>query len=196
MIINLKKQKTERDQKIDDFFEEPAPQPVKEWEKDGSFMLEEYSPVALMHWRAPEFEPSRWDKRWYLGASLILSVIIIYALVANSPIMAITFILIGIVGYIFLQKKPRVLEFMITHDGIIVGQEIYVFRDIKSFWIFYEPEHIRILSLHMKDKILPYIHIPIHNENPVIMRDILLEFLPEVEQEPSLVDNLERLLRI
>jgi hypothetical protein len=196
MIIDLKKQKSEQDQKIDDFFEEPAPQSVKEWEEKENFPLEEYGGEALLHWRAPEFEPSRWDKRWYLSATLFLTAIVIYALVTNSPVMAITFILIGIVGYIFLQKKPRILDFMVTREGIVVDREIYVFRDIRSFWIFYEPNHIRVLSLHMKDKLLPYVHIPIHNEDPVEIREVLLGFIHEVEQEPSLVDNLERLLRI
>jgi len=197
MVIDLRnKQPGDRHQKIEKFFKEPDLVVKEDSEEDKQLITEDYSQDALLHWQAPEFEPSQWDRRWYLIATLVLAAIVIFALVTNSPIMAITFILIGIVGYIFLQKKPRFLDFMITPDGIVVGDEIYEFRSIKSFWIFYEPHNIKVISLHMKGKLLPYIHIPIHDEDPVKIREILLEFITEVEQEPSLIDSIERVLRI
>ena len=151
---------------------------------------------ALFHWQAPEFETYEKSNRWYLIAALILAAIVIYALITNSLIMAITFILIGVVGYIYLQKEPRILNFFITYDGIVVENEIYDFDDIKSFWIFYEPGQIKVISLHMKGKLLPYVHIPIHNEDPVKIRKILLQFIPEVKQEITMIDTIERLLRL
>lgn len=193
MPIDLRKIKLKKDQKIESYFGETEQEELLPAPHD--LMIEEYSRDALLHWRAPEFEKSGWDRKWYLIAVLILAAIIIYALVANSPIMAITFILIGIVGYIYLQKDPRVLDFMVTYDGIIAGKEIYEFRDIKSFWIFYDP-HIKVISLRMKGKILPHIHIPVHNQDPVRIRESLLKFLPEKEQELTLVDAIEKILRL
>ncbi len=195
MTIDLRKTKLKKDQKIESYFSETETEQEELLPAPHDLMIEEYSRDALLHWRAPEFEKSDWDRRWYLIATLILAAIIIYALVSNSPIMAITFILIGIVGYIYLQKEPRILDFMITYDGIIAGKEIYEFRDIKSFWIFYEP-HIRVISLRMKGKILPHIHIPVHNQDPVKIREELLKFIPEKEQELTMVDAIEKILRL
>ncbi len=195
MLIDLQTNKIKRDEEIKEFFHEPE---IKEEEMEDNSQspeFKEYLENSLLHWQAPEFVPSGWDKRWYLGATLILAVIVIYALISNSPVMAITFILIGLVGFIHLQKKPRILDFAINDEGIIAGNEIYEFKDVRSFWIFYEP-HIQVLSLRMTGKIMPFVHIPIHEEDPVEIREILLQFIPEVRQEPSLVDNLERLLRI
>jgi hypothetical protein len=195
-LLKTKPLKEERDEKIEHYFDEPLQEPVEELlESPHDMLIEQYSRRALLHWKAPEFEKNEWDRKWYLVATLILAAIIIYALVSNNPIMAITFILIGIVGYIHLQKEPRILDFMISHEGIIASNEIYEFKSIQSFWIFYEP-FIKVISLRMKGKVMPHMHIPIHDQDPAKIREELLKFIPEVEQDLTLVDNLERALRL
>lgn len=151
---------------------------------------------ALLHWRAPEYEKYEKGTRWYLYAALVLLAIIGYAAYTNSPVMAITFILIGVVGYIFINRDPRTIDFAVTRDGLLAGREFYDFDNIQSFWIFYEPHDIKVISLHTKGLLMPFVHIPIHEEDPVRIREVLLEYLPEVKQEPSVVDTFERLLGI
>jgi uncharacterized membrane protein len=149
---------------------------------------------TLYQWSAPEHEPYTVGSRFYILSAIFLLAIIIYALVYNSPIMAITFILIGIVGYVFLQKDPDIVNFSITPEGIIAGREIYEFDNLKSFWIFYDPPQEKVISLHSKNTFTPFIHIPIADEDPVEIRRILVDFIPEIKQEHSLVDAAERLL--
>lgn len=174
----------------------PSVKHNKQLERPTDFMIEEYSEDILAHWQGPEYEVYPKDKKWYLIATLILAAIIAYAIITNSPIMAITFILIGIVGYIHLQKSPRVLDFKISRDGVSAGNEIYEFDQIKSFWIFYEPPHTRILSLHTRGSLVPYVHIPIHQEDPSKIRKALLKSIPEKKQSFTVIDTLERLLHI
>lgn len=109
--------------------------------------------------------------------------------------MAITFILIGMLGYIFAERQPRTIQMEITPDGIRVDNYFYDYDDIRSFWIFYEiEEEIRILSLHSKKTFLPYIHIPIGNANPIKIRETLLRYIPEIKQELTILDRLEKLI--
>lgn len=191
------KKDIEREKEIDEFFKEDENIPEEELlESPHDMMIEEHSEDVILHWQGPEYEVYQKDKRWYLIATLILAAIVTYAVITNSPIMAITFILVGIVGYIHLQRDPRVLDFKITYDGVIAGNELYEYDNIESFWIFYEPPHTKILSLHSKGKLIPYIHIPIHQEDPVEIREELMKFIPEIKQEPSIIDTLERLLHI
>lgn len=164
-------------------------------EQPHDMMINEHSEV-LIEWQGPEYEHHPKEKKWYLVASLIIAAIVIYALVNNSPIMAILFILIGIVGYIQLEKPPRLLNFKVTHDGVWAGNELYDFDDIKSFWIFYEPPHTKILSLHIDAILTPYIHIPVHQIDPVELREVLMDFVPEEKQKPTIIDTIERVLHI
>jgi hypothetical protein len=158
--------------------------------------MEEDNRGVVLHWRAPEHEIMEKSRKWYLYVLLLLVAIVAFAVYTNSPVMAITFIMIGVVGYIFIGKEPRIIDFAITDEGVIAGREIYEFENMNSFWIFYEPDGVKVISLHMKNKIIPYIHIPVHEEDPVEIREALLEYIPEVKQDPSPVDTFERFLGI
>jgi hypothetical protein len=195
MPIDLRKSKPLEGGKIENYFQQNDSEPEGKPETSGAAADEQYSRNAFLRWRAPEFEKTEWDRKWYLVATLTLAVIIVYALVVNSPIMAITFILIAIVGYLYLEKDPRVLQFAITPGGITAGDEIYNFRDIESFWIFYEPD-MKAISLKVKGKMLPHIHIPVADQDPVKIRKILLRFIPEIEQDITFVDVIEKALRL
>jgi hypothetical protein len=196
MPMDLKKQEQARFQAQKYLQKTPGHFEEQMLESPHDMLLEEFSRDALMHWQAPEFEYYEKSARFYLISTIILAAIVIYAVITNSIIMAITFILIGIVGYIYLQREPQVLNFVIIPDGIAVGREIYEFDDMQSFWIFYDPPHEKILSLHMKGKFVPYVHIPIHNENPVSIRHILLDYVPEIKQDHTIVDAVERMLHL
>lgn len=160
----------------------------------------EESPInrepGQISWRAPEFEVYEKSALWYLSAALIILVIAIYAMWTNSPIMAITFILIGVVGYLYLQKDPRTLDFTISYKGVSAGRELYDFDNIESFWIFYDPPHTKTISLHTKASFMPFVHIPLADEDPLEVREALLQFIPEEKQETGFVDALERFLHI
>ena len=179
-------------------------------EEPEDIMIPEHSMDVLAHWRAPEHETYERDKKWYIYITLFLTAIIGYAIYTNGIIMAITFILIGVVGYIHINKEPRVLDFVITPEGILAGRDLYEFDNLVSFWIFYEPDPPRLagdtrrreaggkkaISLHTKSRLVPYVHIPIHEEDPVEIREILMKFIPEIKQEEGIVEIAERILKI
>lgn len=196
-IENLKNKKPEnKERQAEEFFSKKEKVFEYEEEQVEDAVDKSYLNNALMHWQAPEHEIVEKDKRWYLYAGLVLSAIVAFAIYSNSPVMAITFILIGVVGYIFLNKEPRIVDFAITQDGIIADRDIYEFDNMHSFWIFYEPGQKKVISLHMKNKIMPHVHIPVHDEDPVEIRKILMEYIPEIKQEHSPIDTFERLLGI
>lgn len=159
-------------------------------------MISEHSMDVLAHWRAPEYEIYARDKKWYLYITLALAAIVGYAICSNGVIMAITFILIGVVGYIHLNKDPRILDFIITPEGVLAGRELYEFENLLSFWIFYEPDGKKAISLRTKSRLVPYVHIPIHEENPAELREILVQYIPEEKQEEGIVEIAERVLKI
>ena len=194
---NLLRQE-DREKDLENFY---SPKPEMEeptnLEPPRESLAERYSQKALLHWKAPEFESLfRREKKWYMYIALILAVIIGYAVYTNSPLMAIVFVLIGILGYIYLNQEARELDFLIAPDGIIAGRELYRFENIDSFWIFYEPGDVKVISLDTKSFLTPFVHIPINDQDPVAIREILIKYIPEVKQEPSVIDLLERIIGI
>ena len=153
------------------------------------------SPSPTFSWKAHEYEHYEKEPKWYWVMGGILTAIVVYAIVTNAIIMAITFILIGMLGYIYAEREPREIEIAILTEGIRVDNYFYDYDDIRSFWIFYEVEEgLKILSLHSNKTFLPYIHIPVGNANPLKIRETLLSYIPEIKQELTIVDRLERLI--
>ncbi len=151
---------------------------------------------ALLEWEAPEHEPLELGPRSRIVVTTLLIVIIAYALYTNSPLMAIVFILIGVVGYLSLHRPPETLLFVVTTKGIIAGKDFYTFDGIESFHFYTEPPFQNLLSLKTNGKLVPYVHIPILTIDMGVLRETLDEFIPEDTHEPGLVDTLERLLHI
>ena len=155
-----------------------------------------HSQRVLFSWVAPEHIHVRPNPRAIIIAAIMLFVVIAYALFTNSPLMAITFILIGVVGYLFLTKDPADVEFIITREGIVVGRNLYAFEDIHSFWIFDEAPLKNVLSIHSHGMLAPFIHLPLGDLDHDTMRDVLLQYIPEEKQEPRMVDIIEKMLHI
>ena len=64
---------------------------------------------------------------------LLLLAIIVYAIITNSILMAITFILIGMLGYVYAEREPRLIQMEINPDGVVVDKIMYEYDDLKSF---------------------------------------------------------------
>lgn len=151
---------------------------------------------VLLHWQEPEHDPLELGPRSRVGVVVVLILIIAYALYTNSPLMAITFILIGVIGYLSLHHEPKVLDYFVTSKGIVAGSEFYEYDSLRSFWIYTEPPLENVLSLQTTGMLVPYVHVPVMTVNIHTLADTLSRFMSEERHEPGLVDTLERLLHI
>jgi hypothetical protein len=149
----------------------------------------------VFSWQAHEYEYIEKHPKWYWIMGTLLLAIIVYAIITNSILMAITFILIGMLGYAYAEREPRLIHMEINPDGVVVDKIMYEYEDLKSFWIFYEVEAgFKILSLHSKKTFLPHIHIPVGEANPILIREVLLNYLPELRQEMTFIDRFSLLI--
>jgi hypothetical protein len=182
----------QKDQKNDQFFEKKDERKIEKTENK----LEQNVGKILHSWDAPEFEIYEKSLKWYIFGLIFIVSMSGYGIYINSPIMSITFILIGIVGYIQTHREPRILTFSITEAGILAGKEFYPYENMYSFWVFYDPPHTKTISLHIKANLLSYVHIPIESEDPVLLREILLENIEEIEQDHNFIDTIERVFNL
>lgn len=151
---------------------------------------------VLLHWDAPEHEPLELGPKASVVALVLLVAIIAWSLYTNSPIMAITFILIGMTGYLALGHEPRLVPFYLTTRGIVAGKEFYEFEHIESFHLYDEPPFDNLLSIKTNGSLVSHVHIPITTLPVRELYQTLVQFVPENKHEPGLVDTLEKFLHI
>lgn len=92
------------------------------------------------------------------------------------------------------KKQAPEADFVVGPLSVRAGSSEYNFKEIKSFWVEYNPGGFKELSLQLKKWYQPYIKIPLYHQNPVQIRTILLKFIPEVEHEDTVFNVIEKVL--
>ncbi len=149
---------------------------------------------VLLSWQSIQFESVPKSSTWYVVVFVVLVTLVAVGLFTDNFPLAILAILIGLILYLFEKKESQYFRFGVTSEGVLAQDSLYKFSSLKDFWIFYEPNGRKILSLKSKKSLIPYIQIPLGDTDPNTLRDILKDFLPEKEHEEALVDSLEQLI--
>lgn len=197
-IIDLRKLKNELKRRITPENELPPPagQPLIETaaaahpaESDSAA-----PPPGIIEWEAPEFDPEAVGSELQLltGALLIIGGIV--AAFFKNFLFALLLVISGGLVIAHAFRIPREIRFAVTGRGIRVGNRLYEYESLESFWIFYDPPLFRELSFRSRRAVVPDVRVPLGELDPLQLRKILLRFLPEAEQQLSLVDIVAKRL--
>ncbi len=169
--------------------------PIKSTELDEHVEPDKSSGKVLLSWQAPEFEKYEKGQGWFLFFGIVVIVLVVVSLLAKAILPAITFILLGALTFVFSKKSPRQISFSIRRDGLLIDNKLYQWTGLASFWIFYKSGEIKILSVRSKKPLMPHIYLSLGGENPAQVRRVVMKYLPEEEQEESVIDGIARRLR-
>ncbi|MFH1457005.1 MAG: hypothetical protein ABIF17_02725 [Patescibacteria group bacterium] len=133
----------------------------------------------LINWSFPELEKPERSRSWYVWATLIALLLLVFAVFSQNFLFGLIIILVAVVLFAYHHKEIEEVEFAILDNGISVGEKFFNFSDLKHFWIIYEPPYVKNLYFEFKNSIRPRLTIPFLDINPVKVRKILLEFLQE-----------------
>ena len=152
--------------------------------------------IATMYeWQAHEHTHRPKGPKWFVALAASTTVVVGALLLMGNFIGAMTMAAVGAVTYAIAQREPAVMRYRILVDGVAMNNLLYHFRDLLAFNIVYEPGEVKTVILRSKRTFAPFIHMEIGDADPVAIRDILLEFLPEdQEMQEPLVDIAARRL--
>ncbi len=153
---------------------------------------------TLHEWVTPEFIPYHRGKKWFMGAGIVFGLLILIGILTQNITMILAFVGIAVVFILIEKREPRMLKVQITDMGIDYRGEFYPFHHINAFWVVYHPPYVHSLYLKIRSgKKLQTLKIELNQENPVEIRQLLINEIPEIEGagEPML-DLFSRLLRI
>jgi hypothetical protein len=146
----------------------------------------------IFEWEAREFEKIPKTKEWFWAGGILSAAFLTVAIIQKNLLFAIVIVLASFVVYLYALKEPRVVSFAITSRGVKIGNRLYEFDDLESFWIFYEPPRIKELSIESKKTLMPRLEAPLGDADPVKLREALIRFLPEKKHEEDIASIIAR----
>ena len=143
----------------------------------------------------PKYERS---KGWWIFMSLVALGLLIWAFKTRNFLFAFIIIIVAFIIIRWSKEEPLTVEFKITDLGLEVGSSFYEWSKVENFWIIYKPKETKRVYFKLKGILPPYLSIPLENQNPVLIRRILLKFALEdlSKEEESFLDFLSRTLKI
>jgi hypothetical protein len=144
-------------------------------------------------WQAPEYPDYKKHPLWFVGFGLVIAALVLYGVLSGSWTTALTFILFGVAGLIFANKKPKTVTITINSTGIKIDETKYNYSVIKKFWILYELPELKALYFETSAYLNRVIKIELENQNPNVIREFLKKYLEEdLDQTESLADTISR----
>jgi hypothetical protein len=132
-------------------------------------------------WRALEYKRKEKTADWYWAVILISLTIIVAAFLTHNALFGILIIISTVILMSFSIIAPKTVEITMNQKGIVVGKEMYPFATLESFWVESADEDNQKILLKSKKLIMPLISIPLEQHHHLLVREFLLQYLPEVE---------------
>jgi len=146
-------------------------------------------------WRGPEFKYYHKEPSWYWINGLVAGLLLLFSLYQNNILLAIFIGLTELTIIILAKRLPKTIEFKITEEGIHFGRyTLHTYDELKGFQINPESDELSELILVTNSKINPTIKMNVFVKDQEDIREMLKNFINEVEYEATLFDAIADLL--
>lgn len=150
--------------------------------------------TSRLAWQAPTFYFNPQKRYLSLVVLGLMAGAVAMFVMRYDTLTAVTTALASLVLLLYSNQKPTSHQIVVDHTGIRIGDAVYRYPELRSFWIHYIPGGPKELSLESTRWYKPYVKIQLADQNPIELRSLLISFLPEKEHEESLADVIGRKL--
>ncbi len=143
-------------------------------------------------WIAPEYMHSEKSTDWYWIVGIVAVTLSIIAVTLSDILFGVLIVIGAIVLSLYASRPPEFVEVAILDRGLKVGDALYPWGSLESFWIEENELHPRILFKSEK-RWSPYIVVLLPHEDDAHPDDIhtaLFEKLPEVKHSEPFLEKL------
>lgn len=147
----------------------------------------------LISWDAPEHHHIEKNNDWYWSVGIITITAVALCIIFNNIIFGILLLTCSFALVVHAYKKPEIIHCGINDRGIVVGETLYPFLSLESFWI---DAHMRPSKIILKSHklFMPFIIIYIEGIDPEDVREILLNYISETEHHEPISQKLLEML--
>lgn len=146
----------------------------------------------LMQWTFPEYQKPERGPLWFLLMFGLGAFFMWYAVADGNFLFALIILLFALIIFTHHRTEPLEVSFTAYDAGLQIGDRFLRYRELQAFSVVYEPPQVKQLYLIPKKAWLrTEISIPLGDQNPVRIREMLIDFIEEdLEREEESVDDL------
>ncbi len=137
-----------------------------------------------MEWRAPTHLRAQRTNDWYWALGIAAVCGSVAAVLLGNILFAAIILLAAIILGIAAVREPRECDVQLSPQGVVIDNEMYPYRSIRSFWID-EREHLPAPKLFLATTGLVHPHITVilsSHEDAGAVREYLSQFAKEIEE--------------
>ena len=144
---------------------------------------------TVLEWQGHEHEHGERKTDWFWAVGIVAVGVAVVSILLGNLLFAILVIIAAIGLVIQVMKEPRVFRFGIAERGIIIGERLYPYSTLESFWVE-NTEHEQVLLIKSNRFFMPYLVLPLTGVHPELVRGYLLEVLEEEELHEPLSQKI------
>lgn len=151
----------------------------------------------LLGWEVSDQHDHTRGPAWFVLAGALCLSMLIYAVSTRNFLFAFIIIMFAVIIATHSMRPAVHYRFSVCELGIGLGERFYVWKDIKQFFIAYEPPSVKTLYFDFGG-LRPRLPVPLENTDPDEARRLLGQYISEdtKQTEEPLSDWLARVLKI
>ena len=154
---------------------------------------EEYDENQVFEWESYEFEYHEKGQNLVWGLVGVALVLIVLMVILKNWLGIGIVILLAVVVYQYAFKQPNKIHFVLTKDGLLVGEKMYAFKELKSFWI----SQAGVLYVDTKQYIPPRLSSELSSVDVKALGKFLEYHVPKIDRQTAdSADQLSKWLKL
>jgi len=133
-------------------------------------------------WQAPEYEDRPKTADWFWALGIIGFSAVIASIIYHNYLFAVFIIVAVSLLVVYSIRRPQLVTFEITEQGVKIANYIYEYRHLKSFSIVAKEGNPKLL-LETDRVFMPLMTVPLGSADWKRVEDALLKKLEEKEMD-------------
>jgi hypothetical protein len=141
-------------------------------------------------WQAYEYERRTKTSDWYWAIGILTIGGVVTAAVLGNLLFSVFILIAGFTIALHGTHEPHLATFEVNRHGILVDAVLYPYQSLRSFWVEDREGPRDMLIIRSQKMFMTHVALPIEGVPPLLVREHLLEFLPEEHMREPLVHKL------
>lgn len=178
----------------------PQPEPASQTSAEPQASTDQSTQPPIddtaVRWQAAEYIQRDKNGGWYLGFGAVVVLLVVAAIfLMHAWTFAILVLVMAAALIVYTRRPPRVLNYILSRQGLHVNDHLYPFGDFKGFAVIHGDDEYSIMLIPVK-RFRPGVSIYFPEASGEAIVDMLAARLPMQEAHLDMVDQIIRKLRI